>query len=55
VLDAIRQRAEQEAMRLAGQFAKAAAEDKEAILAGLEFEQWLAESCRDCQRAPKNC
>lgn len=41
----IQAEAEREARILAGEFARAAAEDRDAILAGLEFEQWLAESC----------
>jgi hypothetical protein len=48
ILEALRQRAERETARLAGEFTRAAAEDKEAILAALEFEQWLAESCDLC-------
>ena len=35
-----------EARFLAGEFARAAAADREAILAALEFEQWFASSCR---------
>jgi len=49
LLEAICQRAEQEAARLAGEFARAASQDKEAILAALEFEKWFAESCWACQ------
>ena len=41
----IEARALREAEYLAGEFARAAAEEKEAILAGLEYEQWLTESC----------
>jgi len=48
LLDEVRRRSEREARRLAGEFARAASEEKEAILAELEIEQWLAESCRDC-------
>ena len=44
ILEQIRQRALREARQLAGQFARAASEDREAILASLEFEQWLAEA-----------
>jgi len=43
----IRERALEEARFLAGDFARAASEEKEAILASLEFEQWLAEACDD--------
>jgi hypothetical protein len=50
LLEAVRRRAEREAARLAGEFVRAAAEDKEAILAALEFERWLAETCWFCQK-----
>lgn len=45
VLALIQAQAEQEARVLAGEFARAAEADREAILAAMEFEQWLAESC----------
>ncbi len=38
--------ARHEAELLASQFARSAAEEREAILAGLEFERWLADSCQ---------
>ncbi len=43
----IEARAMREAEQLAGEFVRAASEEKEAILAGLEHERWLAECCRD--------
>jgi len=46
-LEQIRRRSLTEARQLAGEFARAASEDREAILAALEFEKWLAESCAD--------
>jgi len=49
LLEAVRRRAEREAARLAGDFVRAAAEEKEAILAALEFELWFAQGCRECQ------
>lgn len=52
ILRGIRDRAWVEARRLAGEFAHAASEEKEAILAGLEFERWLAESCEAVIRQP---
>lgn len=45
ILEQIRARSLQEAEYLAGEFARAASEQKEAVLAELEFEKWLAESC----------
>jgi len=47
MLRIVEARALQEAEYLAGEFARAASEDREAILAALEFEQWLAAGCRD--------
>ena len=32
---------------LAGEFARAASAEKEELLAALEFERWLADSCRE--------
>ncbi|MDM8001081.1 MAG: hypothetical protein QUS33_14125 [Dehalococcoidia bacterium] len=43
----IQRQAEARARVLAGEFARSASEDKEAILAELEFEKWLAEACLD--------
>ena len=48
LLDQIRRDAEAEARQLAGEFARAASEGKEALMDALEFEKWLAESCREC-------
>jgi hypothetical protein len=47
LLALIEAQAEQEARALASEFVRAAEGDREAILAALEFEQWLAESCGD--------
>jgi len=49
MLEAVRRRSEREAAHLAGEFARAVSEERENILAALEFEKWLAESCLDCQ------
>jgi hypothetical protein len=43
----IRARAEREAVILAREFVRAASEEREAILAALEEEQWLAQACRE--------
>jgi len=45
VVRAIRAKARHEAADLAGEFARAASQDKERILASLEYEKWLAECC----------
>lgn len=34
---------------LSSQLARSPADEKEAIAAGIEFEQWLADACKDCQ------
>ena len=44
----IQYKAEQDAAELAGEFARAASEEREDILAALEFEKWLAETCAVC-------
>lgn len=43
----VRRHAEEEARILAGEFARGAEREREAILAALEFERWLAESCAE--------
>ena len=48
ILHVIRCEAEREAAHLAGQFVRAPSEEKGALLDALEFEKWLAESCREC-------
>ena len=54
LIEVIRRKAEHEAGRLAGEFARAASEEKEAILAELELEQWVARSCGIClDRSPE--
>ena len=55
LLRVIEAKAWREVERLAGEFARNAAADREAILAGLEFERWLAMSCREARRpAPRD-
>ncbi len=53
MLEAVRRRSEREAAHLAGEFARAASEEREAILAALEFESHqLAEMGRPVLRFP---
>lgn len=52
LLERIRREAEQEARVLATEFVRAAEKEREAILAALEFEQWLAESCSEALDEP---
>ncbi len=49
MLALIAAKAEAEAAALAGEFARASDSEKEAVLAALEFEQWLAQSCQECR------
>ena len=48
LVEEIRRRADKEAAYLAGEFARAASEERAAFLDALEFEQWLAECCWEC-------
>jgi len=52
LLRVIEDRAWREVEYLAGEFARNAAADREAILAGIEFERWLAMSCREARQPP---
>ncbi len=44
----IQYKAEQDVAELAGEFARAASEDREEIFYELEFNKWLAETCAIC-------
>ena len=52
IVRSIRARALREAKQLAGEFARAASDDKEAILAELEAERWMVECCDDALDEP---
>ena len=43
----IERRSRREAEYLAGEFARAASADRERILAALEYESWMADSCAE--------
>lgn len=43
----IERRSRREAEHLAGEFARAASADRERILAALEYESWMADSCAE--------
>ncbi len=47
ILCVIRNNAARRAAALAGQFVRAKPQDKEAILAGLDFERWLEQCCQE--------
>ena len=48
LLEDILVKSRDEAGRLSREFARAASEEREAILAQLELEQWMAETCEIC-------
>ena len=48
MIEQIMLKLEAEAAYLAGEFARAASEEREAILAEMEFEQWLMGTCDIC-------
>lgn len=50
MLRVIEAKASRRAAVLAGEFIHAGSEEKEDILAGIEFEQWLADSCREVRQ-----
>jgi hypothetical protein len=50
MLRRIEERARREAEHLAGEFARAAAAEREEILAALETERRLAQACQECRR-----
>ena len=54
ILAAIRDSSDREAVYLAGEFVRAAEQEREAILAKMEFEQWLAVSCEECLKAARD-
>lgn len=44
----IEQKSSKKAVELFKKFVSEESEDKDEILAGIEFENWLADSCHDC-------
>lgn len=48
ILQAIMVKADQEAAELSRQLVRADSQEKEAIMAALEYQMWLAESCQEC-------
>ena len=49
ILQIVEVKARQKLAQLACEIVRAESHDREMILAGLEFERWLADSCRDCR------
>ena len=52
ILQFVRDNAARRAAKLAGEYVHAAPEEREAILAGLDFERWLAGACQECLGKP---
>jgi len=55
MLRAIANNAATKVSTLTGEFVHAAPQEKEAILAGIDFERWLAETCEECLSNPEKC
>ena len=50
VLQFVRHSAARKAAQLAGEYVRAKPEEREAVLAGLDFERWLEQACQQCLR-----
>ena len=48
IIRCIEQNARQRTAELASSYLRARPEEREAIMAGIEFERWLADTCREC-------
>ncbi len=48
IVRAVAHNANKKAAELTGEFVRAAPQEKEAILAGIDFEKWLAETSQEC-------
>jgi len=48
MLDVIRRRTERRIGSMASELVRAPSDQKEAILADMQLEQWLAENCCEC-------
>jgi len=44
----MQQRSDDRAARLSKEYLRARPEEKEAIMAGIDFEKWLSQICEDC-------
>lgn len=49
MLRLLQQRSDNRAAMLSRQYLTAAPHEREAIMAGIEFEKWLSEVCDDCR------
>ena len=50
VLRLIELRARRRVANLAGSYLKAKPQEREAVIAGIEIERWLAETCWECRQ-----
>ena len=48
LVEIIRRKSQRKVAHLAGEFARAASEDKEEILAEIQFNRWIADCCDIC-------
>ena len=48
ILRILQQNSNERAARLTKEYIRAAPEEKEAIMAGIDFEKWLSQICEDC-------
>ena len=48
LVEIIRRRSQRKVAHLAGELVRATSEDKEDILAEIQFNRWLADICQDC-------
>jgi hypothetical protein len=53
ILRVIQDDAAQKLAALAGEYVRSKPQEREAILAGLDFERWLEQCCRECLNQPK--
>ena len=55
IIRLIQQNSIKRAGKLSGEYIQAKPEEKETIIAGIEFEKWMAEACQMCLEIPRKC
>jgi len=55
ILRIIQNNAGRKAADFAGQYVRSKPQEKEAFLAGLDFERWLEQVCQECRVQRKEC
>jgi len=48
ILRLLQQNSNERAAKLSREYIRAAPEEKEAVIAGIDFEKWLSQICEDC-------